>query len=101
MKPVYKCDYCDYMNTEDKVREHEITCTENYDRKSCYTCVHKKISCRHNIPEDKMTWIYNCEIGKEIPEGKIYEFCPQYERKETSDNPLVDLFGDIFGGTKR
>lgn len=87
MKPVFKCDYCDYMNTEDKVKEHEITCTENYDRKSCFTCKHKSFKSMHQ---------YQCTCGKEIPEGKIFEFCPQYERKEKLDNPLADLFGDIF-----
>ena len=88
MKPVYKCDYCDYMNTEDKVREHEITCTENYTRKSCFTCQHSSWRSAKQ---------YKCACGKEIPEGQIFEFCPQYERKEKSDNPLVDLFGDLFG----
>lgn len=92
MKPVYKCEYCDYMDTEDEVKDHEITCMDNYDRKSCFTCKHK----RH-----KNITTYQCNCGKEIPEGKIFEFCPQYERGEKSDSPLVDLFGDIFkGGTK-
>lgn len=89
MKPVFKCDYCDYMNTEDKVKEHEITCTENYTRRSCLTCKHKVLK-----GIDK----FECTCGKEIPEGKMFEFCPQYERKEKSDNPLADLFGDIFRG---
>lgn len=96
MKPVYKCDYCDYMNTEDKVKEHEINCTENYDRKSCYTCVYKKTIVNKDRTSNESIWLYSCKAGKEIPEGKLYEFCPQYERKEKSDNPMADLFGDFF-----
>ena len=91
MKPVFKCEYCDYMDTEEKVKEHELTCVNNYDRKSCFTCVHKGF---------KSLKQYKCALGKEIPEGKIFEFCPQYERKaepETIDN----LFSDLFGGFEK
>lgn len=91
MKPVFKCEYCKFMGTEEEVKEHEPICTDNYDRKSCYTCVHKKLE-----PRNKQ-WLYKCKLGKEIPEGKIFEFCPQYERKEKPDNPLDGLFGGIFG----
>lgn len=98
MKPVFKCDYCNFMDTEDKVKEHEINCTDNYDRKSCYTCVYKKINCSHNIGKDEVAWIYECKLGKEIPYGKIFEFCPQYERKEGHEYPLTNIFGGLFGG---
>ena len=91
MKPVFKCDYCPKMGTKEEIREHEPICMDNYDRKSCYTCVHKTMKSK-----DKQ-WYYECKIGKEIPKGKIFEFCPSYERKEKTDNPLCDLFGDIFG----
>ena len=89
MKPVFKCDYCNYMDTEDKVKEHEMTCTENYDRKSCLTCKHTSFK-----GIDK----FGCAYGKEIPEGKMFEFCPQYERREKSDSLFVNLFGNMFGG---
>lgn len=92
MKPVFKCDYCNFMDTEDKVIEHEPTCIENYDRKSCYTCVNKRIK----VKDGKVS--YTCEDGTDIPEGKIFEFCPKYERKESSGDPLTNLFGDLFGG---
>lgn len=94
MKPVFKCDYCSHMGTEEEVREHELICMDNYDRRSCYTCVHKKLTSK-----DKQ-WIYECKADKEIPKGKIYEFCPSYERKEKPDNPLTDIFGDIFSNIK-
>ena len=87
MKPVYRCEYCDHMGTEDEVREHEEKCIDNYNRRSCFTCKHK-------------TWTtlnqYECDFGKEIPEGKIFEFCGQYERAEKRDNPFENLFGAMF-----
>ena len=88
MKPVFKCDYCNFMDTEEKVKEHEITCFDNYDRKSCFTCKHKSY---------KNAKQYECACGIEIPEGKFFEFCGQYEKKEKSETPLNNLFGDIFG----
>ena len=100
MKQVFKCDYCSKMGTEEEIKEHEPKCLDNYDRKSCYTCVHKNINCNHNIKEDKAIWVYKCELGKEIPEGMVYEFCDTYERKANPYN-LGDLFGDLFGGYKR
>jgi len=93
MKPVFKCDYCDFIDTEEKVREHESTCTDNYDRKSCYTCINKRIK----VEDSKISYV--CEDGMDIPDGKIFEFCPKYERKEKSEYPLADLFGGLFGGT--
>ena len=89
MKPVFKCDYCEFMGTEEEVREHEPICVDNYDRKSCCTCIHKQYK-----PIEKQ-WCYECKAGKEIPKGKIFEFCPQYERNE-NNNILNNLFGGIF-----
>lgn len=87
MKPVFKCDYCSKMGTEEEIREHEPKCFDNYDRRSCFTCTHKAFK-GHN---------YECKVGVEIPEGKLIEFCKSYERKEK--NPLLnDLFGNMFGG---
>lgn len=91
MKPVFKCDYCKFMGTEEEVKEHEPKRMDNYDRKSCCTCVHKKLR-----PKDGQ-YQYECKDGKEIPEGKIFEFCPQYKRKERPNDLLDGLFGGIFG----
>lgn len=90
MQPVFKCDYCKFIGTEEEVREHEPQCIDNYDRRNCYTCVHKRTK-----PKDGK-WVYECEADYEIPEGKIFEFCPKYERKE-NNNILTDLFGGLFG----
>ncbi len=89
MKPVFKCDYCSKMGTEEEIREHEPKCFDNYDRRSCYTCIHKTTKSK-----DKQ-WFYECKIGKEIPEGKFFEFCESYERKENS-NMAANLFGNLF-----
>ena len=87
MKPVFKCDYCSKMGTEEEIKEHEPKCFDNYDRRSCFTCVHQTLKgCN-----------YECKVGVEIPEGKLIEFCNSYERKEKVDNPLSGLFGNIFG----
>lgn len=87
MKPVFKCDYCKFMGTEEDVKEHEPSCMYNYDRSSCYTCKHKKIISKN----EKL--IYECEVNMNIPEGKIYEFCKFYERKKETN-----FFTDLFGG---
>ena len=92
MKPVFKCEYCNYMSTEEKVKEHEATCRDNYDRRSCFTCKHKTMK---NLTQ------YKCDLGTEIPDGQIFEFCPQYERKEkygTQEDAVSDIFGAMFGG---
>lgn len=87
MKPVFKCDYCKFMGTEDEVEKHELTCIDNYTRRSCTSCKYTKFKNLNS---------YECTKGKEIPEGKMFEFCPLYERKERSE--YNDLFKDIFGG---
>ena len=82
MKPVFKCDYCSKMGTEEEIREHEPKCFNNYDRRSCHTCKHKTFKgCD-----------YECKVGVEIPKGKLFEFCDSYERKEEPPT-----FGNIFG----
>lgn len=88
MKPVFKCDYCKFMGTEDEVKEHEPTCIDNYDRKNCYTCTHRKI---------KTMTQWECSCGKKLPEGHIFEFCDKHERKEKSNCDLNSTFGSLFG----
>ena len=91
MKPVFRCDYCNFIGTEEEVKKHEVECTGNYDRKSCFTCKHKSFK---NMNQ------YKCDCGKEIPENKIFEFCPKYDRKELSKNDpysYAEVFGSIFG----
>ena len=89
MKPVFRCDYCDFIGTEVEVAEHEIECTENYNRRSCFTCMH------HGYKGMDFT----CDCGVELPAGKMYEFCPKYERGESGD-PLEDFMNMMFGGKR-
>ena len=74
MKPVFKCEYCSKMGTEEEIREHESSCSENYNKKSCPTCKHGKIKIKNGD-----VW-FECSLGKEIPQGCMIEFCPSYER---------------------
>ena len=90
MKPVYKCDYCSFMGTYDETKEHESTCSENYDLKSCHTC---KYRGKLTMEENKIK--YECKQGREIPAGNIYQNCNLYEQKEKS--PYGDLLGSFFG----
>lgn len=90
MKPVYKCEYCKFMGSEEEVLKHEDTCIDNYDKRSCTTCKHRKLL--------SSPFRYGCDNGIEIPEGKMYQNCNGYERKEKAE---FDFFGDIFGGAFR
>ena len=92
MKPLFRCEYCDKIGTEEELIKHENECINNYTKRSCTTCKHA---------ENKITK-FNCKLGKAIPEGKFFEFCESYEWDEkdrTSRNPVPfnNLFGGLFG----
>lgn len=87
MKPVFKCDYCKFMGTEEEVKEHEPICVYNYDKHSCHTCEYKEIGFKNGKT------VYKCKADVDIPEGKLYEFCKSYNRKEKSE-----FFTDFFNG---
>ena len=91
MKPVFKCDYCNFMGTELEVKKHEPKCTENYTRRNCWTCQYRCIQDLHHL---------KCDVGREIPEDSIIEFCPQYRRKEKADwnGKFNDIFSSMLGG---
>jgi hypothetical protein len=91
MKQVYRCEYCDYMGTEDEVREHEIKCYWNYDRKSCWTC-------KHRDPNSLMR--FKCLLGTEIADGCLIEFCGKYERDDDRKHSKTssNIFRGFFGG---
>ena len=92
MKPVYKCDYCNFMGTKEEVEKHEPDCTDNYDMRSCHTCKHKRTDCENH------EWFFTCAEGIAIPKGQFFKFCKSHERKEKSENLFGSLFGDLFGG---
>ena len=89
MKPLFRCDYCDFTGTELEVKKHEPQCIFNYDRRSCYTCQYKGIL---NLKQ------YKCAQGREIPESHIIEFCPQYRRKTELSGNATDILDSLFGG---
>ena len=96
MKPVFKCEYCTFMGTEDEVYKHEEEeCLDNYTKKSCTTCNHKETY----FPKEmrRLTMCYKCKCGIEIPEGKMMVNCKSYERKKKNDF-VGDMFGGLFGG---
>lgn len=90
MKPVFRCDYCSKMGTEEEIREHEPICTDNYDRKSCHTCANRKFAMKDG------KYNYECEADIDIPEGKMYEFCNLYKRRVRTGNITHDLFGGLL-----
>lgn len=87
MKPVFKCEYCNFMGTEDQVRIHEQDCLYNYDKRSCSTCKNRGFV---NYKQ------YKCACGKEIPEGMEIRYCEKYDRKEKSES-FKDIFSGLFG----
>ena len=91
MKPVFKCEYCDFMGAKEDVEKHESECVDNYDNRSCTTCKHKKTYFNPTLR-------FECENGIEIPEGKMFENCKSYERKEKINykNAMDDLLGGFF-----
>lgn len=95
MKPVYKCDYCSFMGTEEEVKEHEPQCHENYDMKSCWTCKNfGSLSMEGSLIK------YSCDAWKDIPAGMILQHCDLYERKEYKKlfgGLSNNIFGSQFG----
>lgn len=90
MKPVFKCEYCTFVGTEEEVKTHEDTCINNYNKKNCFTCKHKEYLSMRQI---------KCNEGKEVPENKIIENCEKYEQKEKSKLKASlnnNLFGSFF-----
>ena len=92
MKPVFKCDYCSFMGTEEEVKEHESNCTENYDMRSCHTCKNRG---RLSVVDSKIK--YECEVGKDIPAGCIIKHCDLYEQKEKSKSIFGEFANYLFG----
>lgn len=93
MKQLFRCDYCDFTGTAEEIEQHEAQCIHNYTKRSCLTCKHAQM---------KNFKSYTCALNKEIPEGKYFEQCPQYEwdEKDMARRSLNNVFGGLglFGG---
>ena len=87
MKPVYRCEYCDFTGIAEKVQEHEEECIKNYNKKSCMTCKY----CSTNAVT-KVT----CKKGIEIPENKYMEKCSMHEVGTPEVTGFMRAFGDMF-----
>ena len=86
MKPVYKCDYCKFMGNKEEVRQHEETCTDNYTKKSCYTCEHRTFG-----RDSDNNLCFACKAGVGVPTGKVWENCKSYSRKIKSET-MEDIY---------
>lgn len=94
MKPVFKCDYCQFIGTEEEVHKHESDCYDNYDLRGCTTCLHKKT---RSSKSKEILFNYKCDCGVEIPDGKMMINCIKYDRKEKTDT-IDDFLSAMFGG---
>jgi len=95
MKPLYRCDYCSEIGTEEEIKKHEATCTKNYNLKSCWTCKHYGgIKSWKDINSLQVS----CKLGVEISVNTVPQNCPSYERyKEDDKSPYAKLSRTIFG----
>ena len=87
MKPLYRCEYCDFTGTEEEVKEHEATCIKNYNLKGCLTCM--------NCNTDGFSSI-TCMAGRDIPEGHMYKDCSDYKQGEVKVTGFMSMFSDLF-----
>lgn len=91
MKLVYQCDWCGERGTEKEIREHEANCIMNKALRSCYTCGNRK-----GFGITRM----DCQLDKEIPEGKYFQGCPDWVADEQvfdTKNPYSSIFDCFFG----
>lgn len=90
MKPVFKCEYCNFIGTKEVVEEHEKVCINNPAVKCCQNCKYAYedtyvISSGFDKPTLKYICMYRAYtnnsnvlyIGDQIPEENI---CEHYER---------------------
>ena len=91
MKQLFRCDFCDQIGTAEEIEKHEAECIHNYTQRSCLTCKHKQI---------KSIASYTCALNKEIPAGKYFKQCSQYEwdEKDMSKMSVDNIFCNLFGG---
>lgn len=91
MKQVFKCEYCNFMETKEVVEEHEKVCINNPDVKCCQNCMYvyrdtyaissgfdkliPKFICTYKpYTNDNSNVLY---MGGPIPEENI---CEHYKR---------------------
>lgn len=87
MKTLYKCDYCFFTGAEEEVKEHEAVCIKNYNLKGCLTCAHCNTDGFQTL---------TCEAGRDIPEGKMYQNCPDHKQGNIKVTGAMKLLSDMI-----
>ena len=87
MKPIYRCEYCDFTGIEEEVLKHEEECPKNYNKKSCLTCKHCWTDGIRTI---------GCKNGKEIPEEQMYENCSIHEVGEPEVRGFIGKLMEVL-----
>lgn len=87
MKAVYRCDYCDKMGTEEEIKAHEEVCDHNVNNRGCMTC--------KRCQSDGIKRL-TCTKGKEIPEGKQFLHCDDYEHGEPELVGFMSVVMSVF-----
>ena len=88
MKQLFRCDYCDRTGIAEEITEHEESCINNYNKKSCWTCKYA----------ESKGFKFICNADKDIPDGKYIAQCDKYEYNEknhTTEESLTSRF-NIF-----
>lgn len=91
MKPLYRCEYCNQTGTAEEIEKHEIECANNYNLKSCRTCIHYvglgaglNAICDANV--------------QDIPPQRFKVNCSSYERNYEAPTFYSDFARTFFGG---
>ena len=87
MRPLYRCDYCDFTGTEDEVKSHEEGCIKNHTLKGCFTCAHCNTDGFSSI---------TCMAGRDIPDGHMIQGCYLYAKGSVEVSGIMKVFSDLF-----
>ena len=69
MKRVWRCDYCSHNEfLQEKMKEHEKTCSSNPIFKKCWSCKFHESSYDYSYTCDKVTYCWDYEDDGNCPE---------------------------------
>lgn len=90
MISLYKCDYCNFIGSEEEVYKHENICEHNPSRLNCSSCQYSSFKTMKQ---------YKCTLRpeREIPENQEFINCPDHSIREYP-HTMKDIMGNIFGG---
>lgn len=58
MKPVFKCEYCNFMGTREVVEEHEKVCIDKPEVKCCQNCKYSYSDESYDCTEPRYYYLY-------------------------------------------